>query len=147
MKKKWKIAIFFFFLMPAIIKWSPKVLAMKKIFNQCLLGLKQPKICEKCHFYATFKPFFGFWHALAIWIWNGYSSEILNFWLQNMKKKHAKVHWITLHSPGNGFVIPLIFHVLPQTSQETQILKKKDGKSWIFDSGTLTQIVSDDILS
>ena len=43
---------------------------------------------------AIFTPllshFFGFWRALAIWIWKGYSSEILNFWLQNMKKNMQK---------------------------------------------------------
>ena len=41
------------------------------------------------------------------------------------ERKHPKVDWIALHSRGNGLVIPLIFHVLPQKSQETQILIRK----------------------
>ena len=111
--------------MPALIKWSPKVLAMKKTFNQCFLGLKQPKIGEKCHSYATFKPFFWilthFGNLNMKWVSRG-DIELLT---SKYEKKHIKVDWIALHSPGNTLVIPLIFHVLPQKSKKMQILKKK----------------------
>jgi hypothetical protein len=51
---------FFLFLMPALTKWSPKVYAMKKIFNQCLLGLKQPKMVKNAIFTTLLSHFFGF---------------------------------------------------------------------------------------
>ena len=64
-----------------------------------------------------------------------------------MKKEHYKLPWIDLHSTKNELVIHLIFHVFSQKSKKNQILKKNDRKNWIFDSGTVIQIVSAGILS
>ena len=111
--------------MPALIKWSPKVYAMKKIFNQCLLGLKQPKIGEKCHFYDTFKPFLWILTCFGNLNMKWVEQSDIELLTSKYERKHAKVDWITLHSHGNALVIPLIFHVLPQKSRETQTLKKK----------------------
>jgi hypothetical protein len=52
--KNFKVRKTSFFKMPVLMKWFQKVLAMKKTFNQCYLGLKQPKNGEKCHFYGPF---------------------------------------------------------------------------------------------
>ena len=120
---------------------------MKKVFNQCWLGLKQPKIGEKCHFYDTFKPFLWILTCFGNLNMKWVEQSDIELLTSKYERKHAKVDWITLHSHGNALVIPLIFHVLPQKSRETQILKKNDGKSCIFNSFTLTQIVSADILS
>ena len=98
---------------------------MNKIFNQCLLGLKQPKIGEKCHFYDTFKPFLWILTCFGNLNMKWVEQSDIELLTSKYERKHAKVDWITLHSHGNALVIPLIFHVLPQKSQETQILIRK----------------------
>ena len=98
---------------------------MKKVFNQCLLGLKQPKIGEKCHFYDTFKPFLWILTCFGNLNMKWVEQSDIELLTSKYERKHAKVDWITLHSHGNGFVIPHNFHVLPQKSQETQILIRK----------------------
>jgi hypothetical protein len=73
--------------------------------------------------------------------------DLFDFGDQNMKKKHQKVHWIDLHSPGNGLVKHLFFMFSLKKSQKYKFWKKNHRKSWIFDSGTVIQIVSAGILS
>ena len=111
--------------MPAIKKWFPKVLVMKKVFNQGWLGLKQPKNGEKCHCYGTFKPYFSILTCLGNFQIKGGSSEDIEFLTSKYEKKHYKLPWIDLHSTKNELVIHLIFHVLLQESKKNQILKKK----------------------
>ena len=137
----------FFFLMPALLKWFQKVLAMKKTCSQCYRGLKQPKIVEKCHFWALLSHLYGFWRILAIWIWNGYRVEILNFWGQNMKKNIKKFTGLVSTQPKMYKSYPSFFMFLSQKPKKCKFWKENDQKSWIFDFGTLIQIVSDSILS
>ena len=77
----------------------------------------------------------------------GGSSEDIEFLTSKYEKKHDKLPWIDLHSTKNELVIHLIFRVFSQKSKTNQILKKNDRKNWIFDSGTVIQIVSAGILS
>ena len=100
--------------MPAIKKWFPMVLVMKKVFNQCWLGLKQPKNGEKCHCYGTFKPYFSILTCLGNFQIKGGTSEDVEFLTSKYEKKHYKLPWIDLHSTKNELVIHLIFHVLLQ---------------------------------
>ena len=87
--------------MPLLITWFQKVLAMKKTCNQCLLGLKQPKNAEKCHFYGTFKPILWILTQFSDLDMKWVSSEDINFLLSKYDKKHGKLPWIELSSPGN----------------------------------------------
>ena len=137
--KNFKILIFFFFLMPALIKWSPKVLAMKKTWSQSSLGLKQPKIAEKCHVYGTFRPFLRILMQFSVLDMKWVSCGDIELLTSKYEQKHIKVHWIDLSSPGNGLVIPLIFHVFSQKSQKKKILKKKWSEKldfWLWCTNT-----------
>ena len=87
--------------MPPLITWFQKVLAMKKTCNQCLLGLKQPNIAEKCHFYGTFKPILWILTQFSVLDMKWVSSEDINFLKSKYDKKYAKLPWIELSSPGN----------------------------------------------
>ena len=49
----------------------------------------------------------------------------IGFFTSKYERKHAKAHWIGLHSTKNALVIHLIFRVLLQKSKKNQILKKK----------------------
>ena len=120
---------------------------MKKTYNQCYLGLKQPKIAEKCHFYGTFKPYLCILMQFSVLDMKWVSRGDIDFQTSKYEEKHDKLTWINLSSPGNDLVIPLNFHVFSQKSQKKKFLKKNDRKSWIFDYGTLIQTVSAGILS
>ena len=122
--------------MATLIKWSQKVLAMKKTCNQCYLGLKQPKIAEKCHFYGTFKPFLQIWMQFSVLDMKGVSRGDIDFWTSKYEEKLDKLPWIYLSSTKNALVIPLIFHVFSQKSEKKKILKKK----MIEKVGFLTQV-------
>ena len=87
--------------MPALIKWSQKVLAMKKTCNQCYLGLKQPKIAEKCHFYGAFKPFLWILMQFSVLDMKWVSRGDIDFWTSKYEKKHGKLPWINLTSTKN----------------------------------------------
>ena len=78
--------------MPAIKKWFPMVLVMKKVFNQCWLGLKQPKNCEKCHCYGTFKPSFSILMCLGNFQIKGGESGDVGFFTSKYEKTNVKVH-------------------------------------------------------
>ena len=121
---------------------------MKKVFNLCWLGLKQPKNGEKCHCYGTFKPPFSILTCLGNFQIKGGESGDIGCFTSKYERKHAKAHWIDLHSTKNALVIHLIFRVLLQKSKKkSNFEKKSDCKNWIFDSGTEIQIVSAGILS
>ena len=64
----------------------------EKIFNQCWLGLKQPKICEKCHCYGTFKPLFSILTRLGNFQIKGGESGDVGFFTSKYEKTHVKVH-------------------------------------------------------
>ena len=96
----------------------PKGSGNKKTCNQCLLGLKQPNIAEKCHFYGTFKPFLWILMRFSVLDMKWVSSEDINFLRSKYEKKHDKIPWIYLSSTKNALVIPLIFHVFSQKSQK-----------------------------
>jgi hypothetical protein len=64
-----------------------------------------------------------------------------------MKKNIKKFTGLVSTQPKMYKSYPSFFMFLSQKSKKMQILKKNDRKSWIFDSGTLIQIVSDSILS
>ena len=68
------------------------VLGMKKIFNQCWLGLKQPKIGEKCHYYGTFKPSFSILMCLGNFQIKGGESRDVGFFNSKYEKTNVKVH-------------------------------------------------------
>ena len=121
---------------------------MKKVFNLCWLGLKQPKNGEKCHCYGTFKPSFSILTCLGNFQIKGGESGDIGFFTSKYERKHAKAHWIGLHSTKNALVIHLIFRVLLQKSKKkSNFEKKSDHKSWDFGSGAVIQIVSAGILS
>ena len=130
--KNCKCFFVFFLLMQALIKWSPKVLAMKKTWSQSSLGLKQPKIAEKCHVYGTFRPFLRILMQFSVLDMKWVSCGDIELLTSKYEQKHIKVHWIDLSSPGNGLVIPLIFHVLSQ--------KKFFWKKMIEKVGFLTMV-------
>ena len=88
--------------MPAIKKWFPKVLVMKKVFNQCWLGLKQPKNGEKCHCYGTFKPLFSILTQLFDFKKKVYRVDLFNFGGQNMKENIKKFTGLTSTHPEMG---------------------------------------------
>ena len=67
----------------------PKGSGNKKTCNQCLLGLKQPNIAEKCHFYGTFKPFLWIWMRFSVLDMKWVSSEDINF----LRSKYEKKTW------------------------------------------------------
>ena len=98
---------------------------MKTVFNQCWLGLKQPKNAEKCHCYGTFKPLFSILTRLGNFQIKGGESGDIGFFTSKYERKHVKVDWIALHSSKNDLVIHLIFRVLLQKSKKNQILEKK----------------------
>ena len=110
--------------MTTLIKWSHKVVEMNKIYNQCYLGLKQPKIAEKCHFYGTFKPFLQIWMQFSVLDMKGVSRGDIDFWTSKYEEKLDKLPWIYLSSTKNALVIPLIFHVFSPKS-EKKIFEKK----------------------
>ena len=112
--------------MATLIKWSQKVLAMKKTYNQCYLGLKQPKIAEKCHFYGTFKPFLQILMQFSILDMKWVSHGDIDFLTSKYEEKHDKLPWIYLSSTKNALVIPLIFHVFSQKSEKKKNLNKKN---------------------
>ncbi len=65
-----------------------------------------------------------------------------------MKKNIKKFTGLVSTQPKMYKSYPSFFMFLSQKPKKMQILKKKnDRKSWIFDFGTLIQIVSDSILS
>ena len=120
--KVWKTK---FFNIPAIKKWFPKVLVMKKIFSQCYLALKQPKNAEKCHVFGSFKPVFSMSTQLFDFKKKGVSRGSIQFLGSKYERKHQKVHWIDLHSTGNALVKHLFFHVFSQKISKIEILEKK----------------------
>ena len=61
-----------FILNGSMNKMFQKVMAMKKIFNQCYLGLKQPKN-------GTFKPFFSVLTTFDIFQIKGVSGVAIEF--------------------------------------------------------------------
>ena len=111
--------------MPAIKKWFPMVLVMKKVFNQCWLGLKQPKIGEKCHCYGTFKPLFSILTRLGNFQIKGGQSGDVGFFTSKYEKTHAKVDQIGLHSPGNEIYTPYFPRCVSKT-QEMQVSEEKN---------------------
>ena len=129
--KVWKTK---FFNIPAIKKWFPKVLVMKKIFSQCYLALKQPKNAEKCHVFGSFKPVFSISTQLFDLKKKGVSHGSIKFWMSKYERKHQKVHWIDLHSTGNALVKHLFFHVFSQKISKIEILEKKSSLKLDFDS-------------
>ena len=82
---------------------------MKKVSNQCLLALKQPKNAEKCHVFGSFKPVFSISMQLFDFKKKGVSRGSIQFWGSKYERKHQKVHWIDLHSTGNALVKHLFF--------------------------------------
>ena len=68
------------------------VLVMKTVFNQCWLGLKQPKNAEKCHCYGTFKPLFSILTRLGNFQIKGGESGDVGFFTSKYEKTNVKVH-------------------------------------------------------
>ena len=81
-----------FFLNPSNQKMVSNGFGNEKIFNQCWLGLKQPKIREKCHCYGTFKPLFSILTRLGNFQIKGGESGDVGLFTSKYEKTHVKVH-------------------------------------------------------
>ena len=77
----------YFFIVPALIKWFQKVLAMKKMFNQLLKFLKQPKKVKNA-IYGSSKPFFSILTQLFVFQIKGVSDRAIEFLTSRYERKH-----------------------------------------------------------
>jgi hypothetical protein len=80
----------------------PKGSGNEKNMQQCYLGLKQPKIAEKCHFYGAFKPFLRILMRFSVLDMKWVSRRDIDFLRSEYEKKHDKLPWIDLSSPKIG---------------------------------------------
>ena len=72
---------------------------MKKVSNQCLLALKQPKNAEKCHVFGSFKPVFNISTQLFDFKKKVDRVDLFNFGGQNMKENTKKFTGLTSTQP------------------------------------------------
>ena len=72
---------------------------MKKVSNQGLLALEQPKNAEKCHVFGSFKPLFSISTQLFDLKKKVYRVDLFNFGGQNMKENIKKFTGLTSTQP------------------------------------------------
>ena len=98
-------------------------------------------------FLAVLSQFLAFRHNFLISKKKVYRVDLFNFGGQNMKENIKKFTGLTSTHPEMGKSNTFFFTFSFKKSQNYKFWKKNLRKSWIFDSGTVIQIVSHDISS
>ena len=113
-----------------------------------LASLETAKKCWKMPFFlAVLSQVLVFWRNFLISQKKVYREDLFNFGGRNMKDNIKKFTGLTSTHPEMYKSNTFFFTFSLKKSQKYKFWKNNHRKSWIFDSGTVIQIVSAGILS
>ena len=116
---------------------GPNEIGVTELKNGCFYGV----------FFAIFRPVSATLLQFAVLQILVVQQVRNNIFLLSYAKMLSKVVGIGQNSPPDDFNIPFKSHDLSQIFDQNRKFWLKIGESWIFDTGTLIQIVSAGILS